>query len=131
MAGEHRPPAHTLTHSPYPFPLPIPLTHSPYQGSPLLQKNRSRSKKPIPSQARKRESRGERRVWGRWIPASAGMTATERSENRNAIALPLKGGEGEKGGPVLAGAGMTTVDRLAILYLALPVALFFFSWFKL
>src|SRR5467141_760307 len=22
MAGEHRPPAHTLTHSPYPFPLP-------------------------------------------------------------------------------------------------------------
>src|SRR6266404_5259103 len=26
----------------------------------------------------------------------AGMTATERSENQNAIALPLKGGEGQK-----------------------------------
>src|SRR5712664_1427719 len=78
MAGEHRPPAHTLT-------------HSPYQGSPLLQKNRSRSKKPIPSQARKRESSAPRPVTRPWIPASAGMTATERSENPNAIGLPLMG----------------------------------------
>ena len=31
---------------------------------------------------------------------------------------------------MLAGAGMTTVDRLAILYLALPVAIFFLTWFK-
>lgn len=31
---------------------------------------------------------------------------------------------------VLAGAGMTLADRLAILYLALPVALFFFTWLK-
>jgi hypothetical protein len=30
----------------------------------------------------------------------------------------------------MLGAGMTLVDRLAILYLALPVALFFFTWFK-
>src|SRR6266478_7572190 len=83
MAGEHRPPAHTLT-------------HSPYQGSPLLQKNRSRSKKPIPSQARKRESSAPKPVARPWIPAGAGMTATERSENPNDIALPLKGGEGQK-----------------------------------
>src|SRR5689334_78890 len=31
---------------------------------------------------------------------------------------------------VMLGDGMTLVDRLAILYLALPVALFFFTWFK-
>jgi len=30
----------------------------------------------------------------------------------------------------IAGAGMSAVDRLAIIYLALPVAIFFFTWFK-
>src|SRR6266403_3054762 len=45
---------------------------------------------------RKRESSGPKPVTRPWIPASAGMTATERSENQNAIALPLKGGEEEK-----------------------------------
>jgi len=30
----------------------------------------------------------------------------------------------------MAGAGMTAVDSMVILYLALPVALFFFTWFR-
>src|SRR5207302_1947133 len=33
-------------------------------------------------------------------------------------------------GPLIAGAGMTAVDSMVILYLALPVALFFFTWFR-
>jgi len=37
---------------------------------------------------RKRESSAPKPVTRPWIPASAGMTATERSENPNAIALP-------------------------------------------
>jgi hypothetical protein len=45
---------------------------------------------------RKRESSAPKPVTRPWIPACAGMTATERSENPNAIALPLKGREGEK-----------------------------------
>ena len=31
---------------------------------------------------------------------------------------------------VIAGAGFDLVDKLAVLYLALPVALFFAQWFK-
>src|SRR6266481_1542781 len=50
----------------------------------------------ISSQPRKRESSAPKPVTRPWIPACAGMTATERSENQNAIALPLKGGEGQK-----------------------------------
>src|SRR6266446_3318768 len=45
---------------------------------------------------RKRESSAPKPVTRPWIPAGAGMTATERSENPNDIALPLKGGEEEK-----------------------------------
>jgi hypothetical protein len=40
---------------------------------------------------RKRESSAPKPVTRPWIPAGAGMTATERSENPNAIALPIKG----------------------------------------
>jgi len=47
---------------------------------------------------RKRESSARKPVTRPWIPACAGMTATERSENPNTIALPLKGGVGEKSG---------------------------------
>src|SRR6266481_903049 len=44
---------------------------------------------PLPSFPRKRESRGERRVLGRWIPASAGMTEERKAAvPPNAIALP-------------------------------------------
>src|SRR6266481_7778409 len=43
----------------------------------------------LPSFPRKRESRGERRVLGRWIPASAGMTEERKAAvSPNAIALP-------------------------------------------
>jgi hypothetical protein len=44
-----------------------------------------------------------------WIPASAGMTATERSENPNAIALPLMGA-GE-GGCDVGGSKVMLVDK--------------------
>ena len=40
---------------------------------------------------RKRESSAPKPVTRPWIPACAGMTATERSENPNAVALPIKG----------------------------------------
>ena len=40
---------------------------------------------------RKRESSAPKPVTRPWIPACAGMTATERSENPNAIALPFRG----------------------------------------
>src|SRR6266404_7848787 len=70
------------------------LTHSPYQGSPLLQKNRSRSKKPIPSQARKRESSAPKPVARPWIPACAGMTEERKATvSPNAIALSSRGRE--------------------------------------
>ena len=43
-------------------------------------------------------------------------------------ATPAASGWGER--VVIAGAGFRLVDKLAVLYLALPVALFFVQWFK-
>src|SRR6516165_10612802 len=56
-------------------------------------------------------------------PAEAAGAASPRGDVRPPAGQRLAG-------PGLAGAGMTLVDRLAILYLALPVSLFFLTWFK-
>src|SRR6266436_8187230 len=65
--------------SPPPEPAPIKAGQS-HLGSPTSL---------LPSFPRKRESRGERRVLGRWIPASAGMTEERKATvSPNAIALP-------------------------------------------
>src|SRR6266436_5166636 len=82
--------------SPPPEPAPIKAGQS-HLGSPTSL---------LPSFPRKRESRGERRVLGRWIPASAGMTEEKKATvSPNAIASPLSrphpGGGGSLNGPSL------------------------------
>src|SRR6266481_7605544 len=82
--------------SPPPEPAPIKAGQS-HLGSPTSL---------LPSFQRKRESGGERRVLGRWIPTSAGMTEERKATvSLNAIAPPLslrhRGGGGSLNGPSL------------------------------
>jgi hypothetical protein len=48
----------------------------------------------LPSFPRKRESRGERRVLGHWIPASAGMTEERNTRNWRRLGVPLRTSQG-------------------------------------
>src|SRR5262245_30585530 len=44
--------------------------------------------------------------------------------------MNLRHDQGPRSSYQISNAGMTVVDSFAILYLALPVALFFFTWFR-